>query len=460
MYLSCSVRESIYFICIKTIEWSLIFLITIVPLIINPRSFDYWYRPKIESTYALLIIAGVAWLIKAIFKDRSFLWKSNPLTFTLLFYVSTAIISTIFSIDVRRSLYGDPLRVEGFCTVLAYIALVFLFINQVRTQDLAKKLFVGLILGATLVSLYGLIQYFGYNPTEHFFYKHFRRGPGVGSTIGNPNFLGKYLVLIIPIIFSLYLGKVSFKRDVILGLSLFICFAALIATFTRASWLGAVIGIIVLLFFCFKNSLLIGRGKRLIMCGLILFLIAIFFNIYSPGHSAKRVTSRKQKATGEIVKRTISTFEIKKGRGVATRLYVWEKALHLIKEKPWFGYGLETFEIAFKKYHMEYMRIFNDRVSIDRAHNNYIDTAFSLGVIGLGAYLSVIVIFLFHLFNLLKRADDNFHKLLYVGIISGYCGYLINDLFIFSVVSVSPSFWCLMGLTIAKGRLEHSEREQ
>jgi len=460
MHLSCSVRESIYFICIKTIEWSLIFLITIVPLIINPRAFDYWYRPKIESTYALLIIAGIAWLIKAMFKDRSFLWKSNPLTFTLMCYVSAAALSTIFSIDVRRSLYGDPLRVEGLCTILAYIALVFLFINQVKTQNLAKKLFVGLILGATLVSLYGLVQYFGYNPTEHFFYKHFRRGPGVGSTIGNPNFLGKYLVLIIPVVFSLCLGKFSFRISAILGLSLSICFAALIATFTRASWLGAVVGLVVLLFFGFKNSLLLSRGKRIIMCGLILLLIAILFNIYSPGHSAKKVTSRKQKETGKVVKRTISAFEIKKGRGVATRLYVWEKALHLIKEKPWFGYGLETFEIAFKKYHMEYMRIFNDRISIDRAHNNYIDTAFSLGLIGLGAYLAVIVTFLCHLFNLLKKTDDNFHKLLYVGILSGYCGYLINDLFIFSVASVSPTFWSLMGLAIAQGRLEHSEREQ
>ena len=212
MHLSYRVRESIYFICIKTIEWSLIFIIAVVPIIINPKAFDYWYRPKIESIYALLIISGVAWLIKAIFKDKSFLWESNPLTFPLLCYASAAALSTIFSIDMRRSFYGDPLRVEGLCTILTYVALVFLFINQVKTQDLAKKLFVGLIIGTTLVSLYGLVQYFGYNPTEHFFYKHFRRGPGIGSTIGNPNFLGKYLVLIIPIIFSLCLGKVSFKK--------------------------------------------------------------------------------------------------------------------------------------------------------------------------------------------------------------------------------------------------------
>jgi len=140
--------------------------------------------------------------------------------------------------------------------------------------------------------------------------------------------------------------------------------------------------------------------------------------------------------------------------GVATRLYAWKRALLLIKERPWLGYGPETLEIAFKKYTIEYMKTFNDIVSIDRAHNNYIDTAFSLGLIGLGAYLAVIVTFLGHLFNLLKRTGDNFHKLLYAGIISGFCGYLINDIFIFSVVSVSPTFWSLMGLTIAVGKVD------
>jgi len=457
MHLSCRVRDSVHSICIKTIEWSLIFLIAIVPLIINPKAFDYWYRPKIESVYALLIITGIAWLLKVLLKEKSFIWEANPLTIPLLCYAFSATLSTVFSLDVELSLYGDPLRVEGLYTLLAYVALVFLFINQVKTQDLARKLFIGLFLCASLVSIYGLVQYFGYDPTEHFFYKYLPKRIGVGSTIGNPNFLGKYLVLIIPIVFSLCLGEVSFKRSIILILALSVCFAALIATFTRASWLGVVIGIVVLLLLIFRNSLLYGRGKRLFLMGIILFMIVLFFNIYSPSHDVKKVTLHERGANGEVLKKTMSSFDIKKGRGVATRLYVWRKALLLIKERPWFGYGLETFVIVFKKYNIEYMRTFNDLVTIDRAHNNYIDTAFSLGLIGLGAYLAIIGTFLWHLFNLLKYSSNKFHKLLYAGIISGYCGYLVNDLFIFSVVSVSPTFWSLMGLTVAEGRLEHAE---
>ena len=454
MHLFHSMREPVYFICIKTIELSLVFIVAIVPLIINPKAFDYWYRPKIESVYALLIIAGVAWLLKALVKDRSFLWEGSPLTIPLLCYASATTLSTIFSINARLSLYGDPLRVEGLYTILTYISLVFVFINLVRNQELVRKLFKGLFIGATLVSLYALIQYFGYNPTEHFYFKYITKGRiAVGSTIGNPNFLGKYLVLIIPIMFCFCLGSISIKRSVVLVSALSLCLAALIVTYTRASWLSTIIGLVILLFLSFKNSLHKGEKKRLIIIGVILFLLILFFNAYSPRHSKKRVTSNNQKATGEVVKRTLSTFDIKKGMGVATRLYVWEKTLILIKERPWFGYGLETFEIAFKDYNIEYVKIFNNLVYVDRAHNNYIDTAFSIGLIGLGTYLAVIVTFLYHLFSLLKKSDDKFHKLLYAGIISSFCGYLINDIFIFSVVSVSPTFWSLMGLTVAMGKV-------
>ncbi|TNF54428.1 O-antigen ligase family protein, partial [bacterium] len=137
-----------------------------------------------------------------------------------------------------------------------------------------------------------------------------------------------------------------------------------------------------------------------------------------------------------------------------TRLYVWKRALFLIKERPWFGYGLETFPIAFQQFNKDYTKRFNDYIVVDRAHNNYIDTAFALGIIGLGTYCAVILAFLAYLYRLVKQTENSVRQLFYTGIFSGFCGYLINDLFIFSVVSVSPTFWSLMGLTVAAGRVD------
>jgi putative inorganic carbon (HCO3(-)) transporter len=441
-------------ICVKTIEWSLIAIIAFVPLIINPGAFDFWYRPKIESVYALLAIAVTSWTLRVLVNREPFQLLPNPLTVPLILYVCAAVLSTVFSIHVTLSLRGDILRMEGLYTVISYAGLVFLFINQTNSKEVADKLFGALIIGATLVSLYALVQYFGFDLTEHFFYRYWRRGPGVGSTIGNPNFLGKYLVLIIPIIFALCLKNGTGKRGLVFVGSLAVCFAALIATFTRASWFSIMIGFVFFFTLAINSHLLKGRGKKVFLIVILLAGIVVFFNFYSSEQAENNVASFKQKESGDVVKRSISTVEFKEGRGIATRLYVWKRALLLIRERPLLGYGLETFPIVFQKFNEDYTKRFNDFIVVDRAHNNYIDTTFALGMIGLVSYCTVILTFLAYLYRLVKRTENPFRQLFYTGVFSGFCGYLINDLFIFSVVSVSPTFWSLMGLTVAAGKID------
>jgi putative inorganic carbon (HCO3(-)) transporter len=102
-----------------------------------------------------------------------------------------------------------------------------------------------------------------------------------------------------------------------------------------------------------------------------------------------------------------------------------------------------------RKINREYFSKFNDSVIIDRAHNNYLDIAVGRGLVGLGAYLSVIFVFMVWLWKAMREERERFRKILFCCIFSAFFGYLINDLFIFSVVSVSPTFWSLIGVTLA-----------
>ena len=445
------------YICAKTIEWSLVFIVAAVPLIINPAAFDLWYRPKIASVQALLLIAGIAWLTKILVSRRGLHWQWTPLTISILCFAAAAVFSTIFSINAGLSFFGDPLRLEGLLTIATYLMLVFLFSENVQTPETVDRLFFWLLLAATLVSSYALFQYFYYNPTEHFFYKYSPKGNGVGSTIGNPNFLGKYLVLIIPIVLALSLNGGSRLIMTGLFLSLTLCFAALIATFTRASWLGLLAGLAVLLYYAWRNALLNGKGRRLVFIAISSVVIVCLFNTYSPAHGKRTAIPSPNQTRGEVIQKAVKSLDIEKGRGVATRLYVWDKTVCLIRERPWFGYGLETFMLVFKKYNQEYTEIFHDRVIIDRAHNNYLDIAFAMGLPGLATYLAILLSFVVQVWRLFKNLQDRSNKMLVLGILAGFCGYLINDLFIFSVVSVSPTFWSLMGLTLAAGKLARKE---
>ena len=138
-------------------------------------------------------------------------------------------------------------------------------------------------------------------------------------------------------------------------------------------------------------------------------------------------------------------------------MYLWGKALELIKERPLLGYGLDTHELAFRKFNLDYSRRFNVFGVIDRSHNNYLDMAIAQGLLGLSAYLWIIITFLIWLIKTLSAEQDITRTIWYCGVIASVAGYLLNDMFIFSVVSVSPTFWSLLGLTIAMKRLTYTE---
>ena len=71
-------------------------------------------------------------------------------------------------------------------------------------------------------------------------------------------------------------------------------------------------------------------------------------------------------------------------------------------------------------------------------------------------YSPIIIIFSAGLWKTMGGEQDKSRKTLLCCIFSAFFGYLINDLFIFSVVSVSPTFWSLIGVTLAIENIPNS----
>jgi O-antigen ligase len=156
--------------------------------------------------------------------------------------------------------------------------------------------------------------------------------------------------------------------------------------------------------------------------------------------------------------RLLSSFDMARGKGVATRLFVWKRALKRAAQRPLIGYGPDTHVVLMGTFNREYIQSFNEKVIIDRAHNNYIDILLAQGMVGLAAYLSVLITLFIVMIKSMRRASRRSHKIIYCGFISLFLGYCINDFFIFSVVSVSPTFWSLMGVACALGRVSGENR--
>jgi O-antigen ligase len=431
----------------RVIWISIIFIFAGIPLIINPTALDYWYKPKVDSLYCLIIIIFSAGLLKSIIFKKSFIFKKTFLLVPLCFYIFSVIISTVFSAFPEMSIKGDSWRYEGIFTLLSYVSLVFIFSSVVKTEQDFHYLIKSLLFSTFLISLYAIIQYAGFNPTEHFIPGIRQAEHRVGSTIGNPNFLGKFLVLVLPLYIAYFVCSDSNIKRFFFAAGFVFSFLALILTFTRGSWLGFCSSMF-LLFIILGGELVSGRVKKNIAVVMIALVVFIGAGLFFDGGNA-----RGKDTVFTMIKYKIrSSFDIEKGMGVATRLFVWKKVVALIKERPVFGYGPDTHRMVMRKVNLEYLRKFKDIVIIDRAHNNYIDIALGRGLVGLGTYLSVIVVFMMWLWKTMKRERDKFRKIMFCCIFSAFFGYLINDLFIFSVVSVSPTFWSLMGLTFVLNR--------
>ena len=432
-------------ICKKTITTCLFFQLAVVPLIIDPFAFDFWYIPKIDSTYALVLIIVFAAVVMRIAGKIRFTLPPFFLCFFLALYALSAVVSTLYSVDRELSIRGDFFRQESVLTILVYTILPVLFAVLVFTHQQARMLLMGLAVCSVLVAAYAIIQYAGLDPIKMAPYFGIKPLPGMrafGSTLGNANFLGKFLVLTAPLLMGFLCISKSWNRNMFWALACSIAVAALILTETRSSWFGFFIASCIFLVTgatvrIFKKKELLLSLAGIMLAGLVFISIAAF---------ARGTLTDLQKM---ITSRTAQAFEIGKLSETSTRLFMWEKAIDHIAMRPLLGYGPDTHVLIMQQYNLEYNRRFNCKVILDRVHNNYLDVALAQGIFGLLAYCGILVFFLMGMWRALKQEGNAETRIFLCAIFSGYCGYLVNDFFSFSVVSVSPTFWSLMGLTIA-----------
>ncbi|MEZ4776732.1 MAG: O-antigen ligase family protein [Bacteroidia bacterium] len=138
------------------------------------------------------------------------------------------------------------------------------------------------------------------------------------------------------------------------------------------------IGLILLLYIFYQ------RGKLLSGLGLTFAVAAITFGVIyaSPGNQArfKDLFSSGESYTGKI-----------EHSGKAVRVFIWDKAFGLIEDNPWLGVGtgdaLDELAESYRDGGFSYG--YQSRLN---AHNQYLETAVALGLVGM-IYLVICFVF-------------------------------------------------------------------
>lgn len=133
------------------------------------------------------------------------------------------------------------------------------------------------------------------------------------------------------------------------------------------------------------------------------------------------------------------------------RGYIWRNAIECFKELPYWkkmvGYGPETFGILLlqKTANNPYKEIF------DSAHNEYLHTLLTVGILGLTAYIISILAFIRNCFS--DRKNNIYIAAIAFGIICYSAQAFVN----LNLPIVTPLLWLLIGIGSARSSVTQKE---
>ena len=303
---------------------------------------------------------------------------------------------------IFMNLYGvvcSETPVESLKISAVYIVFILFFFFARRMLNNIRNFFLTIdafIVSATMVAGYGIIEYFfGLTETTWQDEEMFEEISGrVCSTFENPNVLGEFFLLTLPLtVIRLFYLK-NIKSKILYSLFAVIQALCLIFTYSRGCWLGIILAAgILLLFSAKKLFILMTAGVFAIPFILPQSVIDRFLSI---GNTADSSTSY--------------------------RIYIWEGTLRMLKDTWVYGIGLGT-----AAFNAVYQRYALGAISAPHPHNLYLLILSETGIIGM-------ILFLFAMFYMFKGlgyvAKNNAkYKNLSVGFMACFGGYFLQGIF-------------------------------
>lgn len=453
------------FFSIKSLKVLILVIDSIVPLVVIPYGYDYFYYPKIIIIYILLAVSIFIALISVLLGNLKLKACSN--TFLLMMFLFFVFLSFAFSPYKAQALWGRPARFEGLITYISYFLIYYLSYLCFEDDKDITMLLKFSFSSACIIAFIGILQYAGLNPIPR---DNIRKAwhNTAFSTLGNPNFLGSYLSLIFPATLTFYISgeyevqctEFSAAKKTVYGILLLaaniLLFTALLVTNTRSAWVGVLLSLLLISILQLIKILLKSRNRRnyinikphrfypqrlaKALCAMALSLIIL--NSLSNGYVISRFKSII------IDYKTITSINdksaLEKSSIGSERIFIWTRSMDYVFKRPLFGFGPDTFDKVFKMTPEEALHHFGStNIYVDKAHNEYLQILITLGFPALILYL----LFLFEIvFKSVRKLVNNKDNMLTCILLSGILSYIIQAFFNISVVSVAPLYWSFLGV--------------
>lgn len=359
-------------------------------------------------------------LMKKILKKEMFFAKT-PIDLPFLILIIVSIISIVNSIDYIAS-------IRGIFKLVRYALIYLVFVEELKDRLHIKRIVLAMLLGASLASFDAIWQII--------FGKDFIRGHTPIMNIGlarataafpNANVLGVYLSPFAPLVLAFALYYFKAKKRIIMFMVSGLILTGILLTFSRPAVLAVYLSVLFLIS--------VKKDKLLIS-------ILVIILILTPFILPKNIKQWAKTTNYNPIILLCNT----------DRISIYRNSCNMIKHHPIIGVGINTFSKNYLKYKLKLdYAMTGDTIY---AHNNFLHMAGEIGLLGLSAFIWLLLRLFLYYNRIYKNLKDNYLKILLLGLAASILAFLINGLTESSLyyARVAMIFWYLIGFSLALGK--------
>lgn len=385
---------------------------------------------KITMTQVGCGAVAFCWFLQLLFQKR---WPFSRADLPVIAPFLAVLISGVVS--YAQSSFRDG-SLEEFSRRVFYALMAFVVIAEFRGLDRQRRLLRWLVSAFALTVFYGFVQYFdnrlfppgmGGLGLDPFIWRQ-AFAQRVFSSFGNPNFYGNFLVIITPILLTLYFrssgGRLMrpYGMLAVLAPAVVLTDKLLLNQFggvTAANQLWVTLALFVLI--VLAALLVWWKSPSVTASGLLIFFGATFVNLYSTetkgawigfifavvifsllaglflvGPRARRLTVILIGLAGVIAGlgfMVIRHYALQRKQSVDFRVFTWIGTWDMIRQQPLLGAGIGSFKWAYPAYRRPEIILLEGRsnTETDHAENEYLEVWYDEGLMGIGIFLWLIV---------------------------------------------------------------------
>jgi len=462
---------------------------------------DSGMKADIFSYYKwlFLLIVSITAISLLLFKIVAYRYelRSSYLNIPLLVLASFTLFSGALSDFPGISMIGMYNRHEGSLTYLCYFTLAFVALNTDFKKSIGRNILRAFYVLVSINLIIILFDFYGKDLLNSqivrsvivpSYLPHSGMQGHLNSTLSNPNYVSGFSASLVAFFFSAALLEARWVHRAISSLCAVMAFAMLIASLSASGFITLVV--VIPLIFILSLPLSRKRVQSIFTGTSVLaacFLVLLTLNAHNPkvweesiGALSNLSSSIDRQISSSTTLKQLSylvqpkpveaapanssapqteaahqekvndDFNLPKPSvaPLTGRVYIWEKTLDLIKQRPILGYGHDTLTYYFPQNDREKIaNLWDYEEIVTKPHNFYLDMAFSSGVPALVA-LGVLIIL--HLYRTLKFLIGNAGSKLVsfsAGLFAFTCAFLIQWLVNDSVIGTSVVFWTLLGVS-------------